>query len=372
MEKVLILTCSTGEGHNSAARAIETALKARGISSEIRDPVSFRSRKMEHLVSSLYNDTIRRAPNVFGAVYKLGDLYSQARLPSPVYWANSRYSEALREYILEEHFDAVICTHLYGMEAMTAIHKEGDFDIPCFGVLTDYVCIPFVDETWLTGFFVPTEETRDFLVGRGIPREKIFLTGIPVDEKFRRLPTKEEARRTLQIPAEKHVFLIMTGGVGCENMETLCQELLYTMDEDDLVIVLTGRNDELKTRLDEHCDCRCRTVGFTSQVDQYMAACDVLLSKPGGLSSTEAAVANIPMVHIHAIPGCETHNAAFFAEHGMAMHAENDEQAVTYATELAYETEKAEEMKAMQRRFIHPDAAERILEEVERSCTPKH
>ena len=263
----------------------------------------------------------------------------------------------------------MICTHLYGMEAMTAIHREGRLEVPCFGVLTDYVCIPFVDETWLTGFFVPTAETRDFLVERGIPSEKICITGIPVDDRFRHLPDRETARNTLQIPQDKHVFLIMTGGVGCENMENLCQELLYTMDEDDLMIVLTGRNDELRQRLDDHCDCRCRTVGFTQQVAEYMAACDVMLSKPGGLSSTEAAVANIPLVHIHAIPGCETHNAAYFAEHGMAKRAETDEEAVTYATELAYEPEKAEQMRTMQRTLIHPDAAERIVEEAEKQCT---
>ncbi len=370
MKNVLILTCSTGEGHNSAARAIETALKCRHIACEIRDPVSFKSKKMERIVSGLYNGTIRRAPNVFGAVYRLGDMYSQARLPSPVYWANSRYSQVLKQYILDRQFDAVICTHLYGMEAMTAILRQGDFHIPCYGVLTDYVCIPFLDETELTGFFVPTEQTREFLVSRGIPREKIIISGIPVDEKFRHLPNRESARKALDIPPDKHAYLIMTGGVGCENMENLCKELLYTMDEDDLLLVLTGKNAELKKRLDAVCDCRCRTVAFTRQVDLYMAACDVLLSKPGGLSTTEAAVANIPMVHIHAIPGCETYNANYFSANGMAMHAENDAEAVTYATELAYEPEKAEAMRSMQRKLIRPDAAEFIVEEVQKSCTP--
>lgn len=370
MKNVLILTCSTGEGHNSAARAIETALKRRQIACEIRDPVSFKSKKMERIVSGLYNGTIRRAPNVFGAVYRLGDMYSQARLPSPVYWANARYAPALKQYILEQKFDAVICTHLYGMEAMTAIIRKGEFDIPCYGVLTDYVCIPFVDETELTGFFVPTEQTRDFLISRGIPRQKIIISGIPVDEKFRHLPDRESARKALNIPLEKHTYLIMTGGVGCESMENLCRELLYSMDEDDLLVVLTGKNEELKNRLDAVCDCRCRTVAFTRQVDLYMAACDVLLSKPGGLSTTEAAVANIPMVHIHAIPGCETHNANYFASNGMALHAKNDAEAVTFATALAYEPEKAEGMRRKQRALVRPDAADLIVEEVQKSCTP--
>ena len=369
MKKILILTCSTGEGHNSAAKAIETALHKRHVSCVIRDPVSFQSEKAEKLVSGLYNQTIRRTPHVFGAVYQLGNLYSQARLPSPVYWANARYAPALRRYILTEGFDAVICTHLYGMEAMTAIRRQWGLSIPCYGVLTDYVCIPFTDETDLTGFFVPTKDTAEFMIRRGIPREKLHVTGIPVDEKFRRLPGRESARAVLNLPLQEHIYLIMTGGVGCENMETLCRRMLEKMEENELLVVLTGRNDTLRARLDAMQDSRCRTVPFTKQVELYLAACDVLLSKPGGLSTTEAAVAGTPMVHIHAIPGCETYNARYFAQHSMALHAENNAQAVADALKLCRDPRKAEAMRSLQHRFIRPDAADTIAEEVLRSCT---
>ena len=298
MQKILILTCSTGEGHNSAAKAIETALKKRHVSCVIRDPVSFQSEKAEKLVAGLYNKTIKKTPHVFGAVYQLGQLYSQARLPSPVYWANARYAPALRRYICSEGFDAVICTHLYGMEAMTAIRRQGGFEIPCYGVLTDYVCIPFTDETDLTGFFVPTRECADFLIRRGIPAEKIRISGIPVDEKFRHLPGRESTRAVLNLPLQEHIYLIMTGGVGCENMEVLVRRMLRRMNEDEYLVVLTGRNDALRARIDALGDSRCRTVPFTKQVELYLAACDVLLSKPGGLSTTEAAVLKLIKNHL--------------------------------------------------------------------------
>ena len=369
MQKILILTCSTGEGHNSAAKAIETALKKRHVSCVIRDPVSFQSEKAEKLVAGLYNKTIKKTPHVFGAVYQLGQLYSQARLPSPVYWANARYAPALRRYICSEGFDAVICTHLYGMEAMTAIRRQGGFEIPCYGVLTDYVCIPFTDETDLTGFFVPTRECADFLIRRGIPAEKIRISGIPVDEKFRHLPGRESTRAVLNLPLQEHIYLIMTGGVGCENMEVLVRRMLRRMNEDEYLVVLTGRNDALRARIDALGDSRCRTVPFTKQVELYLAACDVLLSKPGGLSTTEAAVAGTPMVHIHAIPGCETCNARFFASHSMALHAENNAQAAADAWKLANHPDKADAMRQLQHRFIRPDAADRIAEEVLKSCT---
>lgn len=370
MKKVLILTCSTGEGHNSAARAIEAALKTQNIYCELADPISFKSEWMKNIVSGLYNDTIRKAPAVFGAVYKLGDLYASTRLPSPVYWANSKYAGILRQYIEENHFDAVICTHLYGMEAMTAIRKDPDFRIPCFGVLTDYVCIPFIADADLTGMFVPTEEVRQELIQKGRAPESVILTGIPVSRVFRDHPQKAEARKMLGIPEDKNVFLVMTGGVGCENMEGLCKRLVSASGEQDLVIVMTGKNEALKNMLDERYahSGKLRTVAFTTEVASYMAAADVLLSKSGGLSSTEAAVTNIPLVHIHAIPGCETYNATYFSSHGMSRWAENDDEAVRYALELAYDKEKAGRMVNMQRKYVNPNAAEQIIQEVEKAC----
>lgn len=366
MDKILILTCSTGEGHNSAARAIQTVLEKKGITCEMADPVAFQSKRMERLVSALYNNTIRKKPEVFGAVYKLGDLYSSSKLPSPVYWANAHYSAALKEYILEHHFDAVICTHLYGMEAMTAIRRDKDFTIPCYGILTDYTCIPFMDETELTGFFVPNQETKEHLINHGTPEENIVISGIPVDDSFQNCPTKEAARESLNIPQDRKVFLVMTGGVGCENMEGLCDTLLLNAPEDALMLVLTGKNDALKNRLTEKYGAltQFKAVGFTRQVPVYMAAADVMLSKPGGLSTTEAAVANVPLVHIHAIPGCETCNAKYFSEHGMALWAKDDEEAVIYAKALAYQKDSADRMRAQQRRLIPPNAAHVIVEKV--------
>lgn len=369
MKKVLILTCSTGEGHNSAARALESTLKARGIPCLIQDPVSFQSERMQHAVSSLYNNMIKKTPSVFGAIYKLGDAYAASNLPSPVYWANAQYAAPLKKFILENGFDTVICTHLYGMEVMTAIGKDESFPVSCYGVLTDYVCIPFIGDSDLDGYFVPCPQARDALVRKGIASEKIFLSGIPVDPAFSRRMDQAQARTKLSIPADQKMFLVMTGGVGCENMLGLCREMTRRLKDDGTIYVLTGKNENLKRKLDEKyaSEPRIKTVAFTRDVPVYMAAADVVLSKPGGLSSTEAAVANIPLVHIHAIPGCETYNANYYNDNGIAMLARSDEEAAEFASLLAYDSLRSEQMRQAQRNLIPRYAADTIIEEIARA-----
>ena len=177
---------------------------------------------------------------------------------------------------------------------------------------------------------------------------------------------KDYARELLNIDQEAKIYLLMTGGVGCENMVGICDELLSALRKNDQILVMTGRNDKLKDRLDKkyNADSRMRTVAFTKKVELYMAAADVILTKPGGLSSTEAAVVNIPLVHVNAIPGCETCNAHFFSEHGMSLWAKNNYEAVRFAQLLTEDTTRSEKMRAAQRKHIYPDAAQTIVQEI--------
>ncbi len=366
--KLLILSCATGEGHNSAANALIEAAQRKGCEYILADPLNFRSKNAAKIAANTYNGLIKNVPAVFGAIYGAGALYSSTGLTSPVYWANARYSGKLRAYIEEEGFDAVLCTHLFPMEAITALKKKTDFAVPTYGILTDYTCIPFLRETQLDGYFIPHEALRQELVEQGIPTERIFGTGIPVSARFAERVGHAAAREALGMDADEPVVLIMSGGVGCGNIQALCNELLQQGSEPFAIYVLVGRNTDLQLELEAaYADCgRLHIVPFTREVARYMNASDVMISKPGGLSSTEAAVATIPLVHILAFSGCETKNAAFFSAHGMSVRAENAKEAVCAALELLHNRDKAETMRAAQRENIPPDAADRIIESVTR------
>ncbi len=358
--KILLLSCATGEGHNRAARAIAEEALAQGKSCDIADPLAFRSDRVKNAASSIYNGIIKSRPKLFGAIYKVGAIYSSTGLRSPVYYANASYTGSLSGYIDENKIETVICTHLFGMEAMTALSRKNIPAPPSFGVLTDYTCIPFTEETGLNHYFIGHEDMREELVAKGIPSDKITASGIPVSPAFSESVTKEEARERLGIAREGRVVLVMSGGVGCETMLPLCDA--FAARGGVAVYFLTGHNDELRARVEGYpAEAGLHAVPFTDEVPLYMRAADGVITKSGGLSSTEAAVSGVPLVHLMTIPGCETKNAEFFASRGMSRIARTAEEAARAVLSLLDDPAAARAMVEAQSRHIPKTATKTIL-----------
>ena len=354
--KVLILSCDTGEGHNSAAAAVAGALTQRGIESHVFDPLVLAGKYAERFVSGAYTTIMKKAPSAFNALYRAGDIYSSTGITSPVYHANARYAANLRAFIETNGYDRVVCTHLYPL----GVH------VPNYGVLTDYTCIPFLAETDLDGYFIAHEDLRAELVEKGIPSDRIIVTGIPVDEKFAHHMEKAAARNYLAIPQNQDVFLIMSGGIGVGNAGAICDEILRRHSGAFTVYILVGRNSDLKQTLEEKYagNEHVRIVTFTKKVNVYMNAADVMISKPGGLTSTEAAVAQVPLVQLLVYTACEAPNIAFFSSHGLSERAENAADAAEKAVALVRDKARAEAMREAQRNTIAPDAADKIAERI--------
>ena len=368
--KVLILSCDTGEGHNSAAAAVSAALTRRGIENDVFDPLVLAGKYAEKFVSGAYTVMMKKAPSAFNALYRAGDIYSSTGITSPVYHANARYAANLRAYIERSGYDRVVSTHLYPMETLTAVKRAGDFSVPCYGVLTDYTCIPFLAETKLDGYFIPHEALRAELVEKGIPSERIIPTGIPVHEKFTHRMDKAAARNYLALRQEQEVFLVMSGGIGVGNAGAISDEILCRHGEGSFtVFVLVGRNSDLKAALEEKYagNDHVRIVTFTEKVNIYMNAADVMISKPGGLTSTEAAAAQVPLVQLLVYTGCEERNIAFFSSRGLSLRADSAADAAEKAIYLAAHPDAADKMRAAQRETVAPDAADKIAEWVIRS-----
>ena len=211
--------------------------------------------------------------------------------------------------------------------------------------------------------FTPHPDLSDAFVKRGIPAELLLTSGVPVDQAFTAHVEKADARLTLDLPVDLPCYLVMTGGEGCGDAQTLTKKLLERLKgRDARIIVLTGHNGQLLRSLENRFggDVRVLAVPFTNQVPLYMDACDVLLTKPGGISSTEAAVKGIPMVHTPPIPGVETLNAQFFSERGMSVFAPNEDSAAENAIRLAMDLPQRSRMLAAQKQYLSASAADRI------------
>ena len=360
--KVLILSCNTGQGHNAAGKAVLEELERRGIPCEMRDMLAMKNQKNSARASRIYVDVTTKAPKIFGGIYQAGAFLSSASLRSPVYWANALCAKSLGEYIRENEFDCVVAPHLFPAEALTYLRRHEEISIRCCAVATDYASIPFWEETRMDAYFIPHEDLRQEFAGKGIPEEKLLATGIPVSARFQGKRDVQGAREALGCAGADHVFTVMSGSMGFGNLESTVRTLLEKGTERTRIFVLTGHNRKLGDRLREifGAEERVTAMEFTDHPEVYMDACDVLVTKPGGLTSTEAAVREVPLVHSSPIPGCETANVRFFQSRGMSVEAEDEKEAAELAWMLAGSPEKQTEMMLAQRTEIHKDAAARI------------
>ena len=371
--KILLLSCSTGEGHNSAAKAVCEALKNAGAECEMKDPVSFRSEKTPKKIANLYNNLIKKTPKAFGMVYKIGDMVDRSPIPSPIYAWNAQYADKLADYIERSGFDAVVTSHLYGMLALTEAKRLGRLTVPAFGIATDYTMIPFTRDAVLTEIFVPHKDLAPVFVAAGMDEKSVIPTGIPVSPSILTAPEKSEARAALGLPEGKKIVLVMSGGVGCVSVvNPLLKKVKKTHDTDKCWVVLVGNNLKLKEKIEKSCpDGEVIAVGFTDKVRLYLKAADVVISKSGGLSSTEVAAAGVPLVHFKPIPGCESCNAKFFSEKGMSVLAKTGNEALDLAEKLLESEEKRNAMVAAQKKEINASAADDIAGRIRKWVSEK-
>ena len=370
--KILILSCNTGEGHNSCAKALKKAMDRRGIACEIQDTLSLISNTLSQRVSNAYIYSTRGS--LFEMVYKLGGFVSNNSdsRQSLIYSANRLYAEKLYHYIVNNGFDVVVCVHLFPAEALTAIKRNTQLRIPTYFVMTDYTCIPFLPETDLDYYIIPHEHLIEEFVERGIPRKKIIPIGIPVDEQ--RFATRQPQLRARHILAQQmgwnisaatgHWYLLMSGSMGFGNLGALVEQLLQAIRPKDRVICVCGRNEEMQHSLQEVFadNQQLWVLGFTDQVSLLMDAANVIFTKPGGITSTEAIVKRIPLIHTTPIPGLEDRNAHFFHQHGLSYHTNDVAQQVVVAMRLCQDQAYRQQMLHQQCEHANTRSSDDIID----------
>lgn len=368
--EALILSCGTGGGHNAAGYAVKEELERRGHHVEMMNPYSLKSRELSNRVDKTYIRMAQRVPRAFGQVYKLGALVSRLPWHSPVYQVNGAMRKQMQDYLEENHYDVVIMPHLFPAEILTNMKRHGMPVPKMMFIATDYACIPFTQETECDVYVIPGEGLKEEFLEKGIPEEKLLPVGIPVKRRFGVSQDQNRLRRLLGMEPEKTYILVVGGSIGAGALSKVIRLLRMHYSKEQVgIVAITGNNGKLYEELKRTYQDQIILLKQTGRMAEYMKACDLVLSKPGGLSSTEAAVAGTALIHITPIPGCETKNMNYFQKNGMSMAVCKPNKELTAACDLLLTCpERAEEMKEQQRKYINPRAAEEVCDYLERMC----
>lgn len=360
-KKVLILSCGTGGGHNTAAKAIQEELLSRNIKADFKEYLEIINPKLKDQINNLYIKSTNKNGKIFKKAYSLGKIYEKTKLKSPVYLLNSLNKEKLYKYIKDNQYNFIVTTHLFAAQALTAIKKE--HHIHFMQVATDYVSIPFWGETNPDYFVIPSKELESDFIEKGTKKQKIIPLGIPVMKKFREKYNKNEIKKQLNLSFNKKYVLILNGSMGFGNVQEIAKKLLENT-EDATFIISCGNNSKLVETLNNEYKNNNRIIvlPYTNELGKYVASCEIVLSKPGGLTTTEIATMRKPLIHIMPIPGCENYNANFFAKRQMSLKCDNLEQVVNNTKELLENQALQNKIIENQKKYIIGDACEKIAD----------
>jgi len=359
--KLLILTCNTGGGHNAAARALKEEAGLLGHEAVIYNALSFVPKSVEDTIVKSHIFMYRAMPKTYGKGYD----FIVSHPTTTAYHEMALHAGNYSDYVIAGGFDAVLCVHVFPALMATAAAARSTTASstlpPVYFIATDYSCSPTVEQTKTDGYFIPKDLMAEFAAA-GLEEAKLFETGIPVSPTCYATTSKAEARAQLGLADSDKIVLFSLGSMGAGNIGLLLAHLLKNSDEHTKFIVLTGTNQRLYTMLNQSLmDKRVIPVPYTKKMDLYMRSCDVLITKAGGLTSTEALTRRIPTVFMNAVPGLESHNIDFLCAHGLAVTADSPADLSREALALLSDPVKVQMMKEKQAAYFSANAAEAIL-----------
>lgn len=364
--EALILSCSTGGGHNAAGNAVADELIRRGHHAVMLDPYALVGRPMEYAVSGVYVEIAKKTPSLFGKMYGLSDKFREIPGKSPIYYANLLMGDRLADYLATHRVDVILMPHVFPAQIVAGLRRRGIALPTTVFLATDYTCVPFVEEGDCDYYVTPSPELDAEFVARGIPRARLRPYGIPVKADFARPVPRDQAAKRLGLSPDRRYLLLAGGSMGSGDIpsDVLLLDCWLKTHPDYRLVVVCGSNEDLyrELRWEFRRNPRIILKRRVDQMPDWLSLCDVYLSKPGGLSSTEAAVAEIPLIHINPIPGCESCNIKFFGERGLSIPVGKRRDRLLPALEAALDPVFAARMRAAQRREIPKDAAARICD----------
>ena len=381
--KILILTAATGGGHLRASSALKSYILENRSSDqvEIVDTLKYISPLLDKTVTEGYETMAKRAPKLFGSLYKTTNR-DRSKL---AYFCCGLLCKYLLPLVDEMQPNIIISTHPFATEMISMLKEDGKISVPLICIMTDYAphrawLHPYVDS-----YIVSNEGMAEPMMKMGVPKEKIHPFGIPIDGSFYEKNNRDQALRQMGLEPDKPTILIMAGSFGVSNILRIYNNIIK-VDLDFQVIVITGKNERLyeafnklilrnsRQRPPRHTSVKLKPkpykptklLYFTNEVYKYLQIADLIITKPGGLTVSEALACNLPMAIFDAIPGQEAENADFLIDNNMAVKIQKGSACSETIYDLLSDQKKLDEMRRACSAFDKSSSAKNIVKEIER------
>jgi processive 1,2-diacylglycerol beta-glucosyltransferase len=370
---ILIATVTAGAGHLAAAAALDETWRAfrPGDVVERLDLVKFFSPLHRKIVSDGYVKIVEHAPEIWGLMFgktdnlKVAERFNRLKRVFP-----SKSRGLFGKYVKQFGADVVLCTHYLPLETLSQMRSRAQKDKRTppvsplvVSIVTDFEAHALWMDPCVDLYCVAAEETKARLVARGAPPQNILATGIPISGKFALRPEPKAVRQALGLRDDQPIILVLSGGFGMGPVGAILAEL-DKVPRPFQVVAVTGRNQELRRELAVR-DFKhpTRVLGYASNMHELMAVADLIISKPGGLTTSEVLAMGRPLFIVNPIPGQEAANSDFLLEHGAAAKVNRVED-LPFKLDQLLGSRKLVEMARAARNLGRPTAARQICEEV--------
>lgn len=365
ISKIIILYASVGGGHFKAAEGVKNYIleNYKDTKIEMIDALKYTNKLIDKIIVKSYVNMARYSPKIWGEIYKFSEKqYSAVNFSNAV---QKLLSMKLLKLFKDERPDTIISTHPFITEMVATLKKSGKINTELNVIITDYASHKFweLKPEYIDRYFIANEEMKFSLINNGISRDKIFVTGIPVGPAFLKKYDKAELLKEFNFSEKKKTILMFGGGeYGLTNIKGIFSALLSVRD-DIQVIAIAGKN--LKTQkmlktVASKSNKKVVILGYTTKVPELMSIADFVISKPGGLTTTEILTSNVPFIVINPIPGQEEENAIFLTNNGAAARLYSIEKAKPFFEQLFQNEERIKGMKEMQKVIAKPGSTRDI------------
>jgi processive 1,2-diacylglycerol beta-glucosyltransferase len=360
-KRVMIISVSAGAGHLRAAEALEVAFNERHPDVEIEniDAMQYVTKPFKKMYADSYLGAVNHMPILYGYIYEKTDKENEDAAAKILSYFQNLNARRLIDHVEKRKPAHVICVHYLPAEILAKRKRKGKFDGDISVVVTDYGVHQFWIIEGISNYFVGCDTVAWTMKRKGIDERIIHTMGIPIHPIFLKKLDKKSLRQRLGLDENARTVMILSGGFGVGGMLDIVKSLL-SLDENIQVITVAGRNEKLKKEIDDlrtPVNVKVVSFGFVRNIDELMAASDIAISKPGGLSSSECLAKGLPMIIIFPIPGQEQKNSDYLLENQAALKADTLYELEFKLGKVLRDPKQLASMRENASRIARPEAA---------------